>query len=106
MVTPISLNGAGCAAAGLAASGASSRAANAVVFSAVFIRLLPELFLLMSSNCRREAIRPTEWAEARTQDFLMMFVPRASPPAQRALRGGSGCLSAFPYAPLSTPGRV
>jgi hypothetical protein len=36
-------------------------------------RLLPELFLLMSSNRRKEAIRPTEWAEARMKSFCGVF---------------------------------
>src|SRR5262245_18336666 len=65
-VTPASLNGEGCAAAGFAPS-ASSKAANAVVVRAVFmdVSLCEFCHLQLTCNCRREARRRRERVEAR-----------------------------------------
>src|SRR5215470_4968990 len=69
MVTPTSLNGAGCAAAEPVPN--ASKAANAVVVSIVFMdaSLVNCVDLRLTGNCNAEASRRREQAEAQTASF-------------------------------------
>src|SRR5215470_18290169 len=69
MVTPVSLNGAGCAAAGLAASAvANNKAANTVVF----IRYLPvEPNFTLGLPCDVNAISPRECGKASLRGIFL-----------------------------------